>query len=116
MKQLAFDIVDNLSNKQYFLSNGIFALEQVGELNQIQLGSEISLNIKDEFSSFENLSNTIALHYEKKNQIWYFFPYASDKYFHTIWINYYVNSTDIPIINQRIRKGICNLSLERSPI
>ena len=44
----------NVSNKQYFLSNGIFALEQVGELNQIQLGSEISLNIKDEFSSFEN--------------------------------------------------------------
>lgn len=81
----------NVSNKQYFLSNGIFALEQVGELNQIQLGNEISLNIKDEFSSFENLSNTIALHYEKKNQIWYFFPYASDKYFHTIWINDYVN-------------------------
>ena len=35
----------NVSNKQYFLSNGIFALEQVGELNQIQLGNEISLNI-----------------------------------------------------------------------
>lgn len=32
----------NIENKQYFLSNGIFALEQVGELNQIQLGSEIS--------------------------------------------------------------------------
>ena len=31
------------------------------------------------------------MHYEKKNQIWYFFPYASDKYFHTIWINDYVN-------------------------
>lgn len=28
----------NVENKQYFLSNGIFALEQVGELNQIQLG------------------------------------------------------------------------------
>lgn len=31
----------NVDNKQYFLSNGIYALEQVGELNQIQLGSEI---------------------------------------------------------------------------
>lgn len=43
----------NVDNKQYFLSNGIFALEQVGELNQIQLGSEISQKIKDEFSRFE---------------------------------------------------------------
>lgn len=81
----------NVDNKQYFLSNGIFALEQVGELNQIQLGSEISQKIKDEFSRFEKLENSIALHYEAKNQIWYFFPYVSDKFFHTIWINDYEN-------------------------
>ena len=81
----------NVENKQYFLSNGIFALEQVGELNQIQLGSEISTKIKDEFSLFGDLRNTICLHYEKKNQIWCFFPYADDNYFHTIWINDYVN-------------------------
>ena len=81
----------NVENKQYFLSNGIFALEQVGELNQIQLGSEISAKIKDEFSLFGDLQNTICLHYEKKNQIWCFFPYADDNYFHTIWINDYVN-------------------------
>ena len=81
----------NVENKQYFLSNGIFALEQVGELNQIQLGSEISAKIKDEFSLFGGLQNTICLHYEKKSQIWCFFPYADDNYFHTIWINDYVN-------------------------
>ena len=81
----------NIENKQYFLSNGIFALEQVGELNQIQLGSEISLKIKEEFASFEKLEKAIALHYEAKNQIWYFFPYISDNYFHIIWINDYVN-------------------------
>ena len=81
----------NVENKQYFLSNGIFALEQVGELNQIQLGSEISLKIKNEFSLFGNLSDTIALHYERKSQLWYFFPYNDDKYYHTIWINDYVN-------------------------
>lgn len=35
----------NVDNKQYFLSNGVYALEQVGELNQIRLGSSISENI-----------------------------------------------------------------------
>ena len=81
----------NIENKQYFLSNGIFALEQVGELNQIQLGSEISLKIRAEFSSFVNLDKAIGIHYEKKNQIWYFFPYNGEDYFHTVWINDYVN-------------------------
>ncbi len=81
----------NVENKQYFLSNGIFALEQTGELNQIQLGSEISQKIKEEFSSFGQLENTICLHYEAKSQMWFFFPYADDKYFHTIWINDYIN-------------------------
>lgn len=81
----------NIENKQYFLSNGIFALEQVGELNQIQLGSEISIKIKKEFEYFGNLQNALALHYERKNQIWYFIPYADDDYFHTVWINDYVN-------------------------
>ena len=64
----------NVENKQYFLSNGIYALEQVGELNQIQLGSEISAKIKDEFSAFRNLEDSFALHYENKSQIWYFLP------------------------------------------
>ena len=36
-----------------FLSNGIYALEQVGELNQIRLGGEISMAIKDEFDRFQ---------------------------------------------------------------
>ena len=81
----------NVENRQYFLSNGIFALEQVGELNQIQLGTEISLKIKPEFELFVNLQDALALHYEKRNQIWYFFQYNGDNYFHTVWINDYVN-------------------------
>ena len=83
----------NVANRQYFLNNGIFSLEQVGELNQIQLGSEISLKIKKEFLNFVNLEKSIALHYEKRSQVWYFFPYADDKYFHTIWINDYNNKS-----------------------
>lgn len=85
--------VVNVANKQYFLSTGIFALEQVGELNQIQLGSEISLNIKPEFESFNKslLSETICVNYENKNQMWFFIPYLSDEFFHTVWINDYVN-------------------------
>lgn len=89
----AANTIINVDNKQYFLSNGIFALEQVGELNQIRLGSEISLNIKDEFEKFDTprVKNSIALHYQNKSQTWYLFPYLGDDYFHTIWINDYVN-------------------------
>jgi hypothetical protein len=85
--------VTNADNRQYFLSSGIFSLEQAGELNQIQLGSEISLNIKSEFSRFNKtkMGSAACLHYEDKNQMWYFIPYVSDNYFHTVWINDYVN-------------------------
>ena len=87
-----FSII-NVDNKQYFLSNGIYALEQVGELNQIRLGSEISTNIKPEFDKFNksNLGKTLALHYQDKHQVWYFFPYQDNIYFKTIWINDYVS-------------------------
>lgn len=85
--------VVNVNNKQYFVNQGIFALEQVGELNQIQLGEEITLNIKNEFDNFdrERFNEVIAINYEKKNQVWYFIPYKNDAYFHTIWINDYIN-------------------------
>ncbi len=74
-----------------FLSSGIFALEQVGELNQIQLGSEISLKIRPEFEKFDRMKDSICVHYEARSQVWYFIPYVSDNYFHTVWINDYVN-------------------------
>lgn len=90
---IAKDSIVNVDNKQYFLSSGIFALEQVGELNQIRLGSEISVNIKDEFANFDTsrLGLTNVIHYSEKNQIWFLFPYLDDNYYHTIWINDYVN-------------------------
>lgn len=85
--------VVNVENKQYFLSSGIYALEQVGELNQIQLGSEISRNIRPEFDNFNKtlLADAICVHYENKNQMWYFIPYNAEDYYHTVWINDYVN-------------------------
>lgn len=90
---LSSKCIVNVENKQYFLSNGIYALEQVGELNQIQLGSEISANINSVFEKFNKtlMNNAMALHYENKNQVWFLFPYTDDEYFHTIWINDYVN-------------------------
>lgn len=88
------DAIVNVDNKQYFLSDGIFALEQVGELNQIQLGSEITSNIRPEFEKFtyNGLKESFCVHYPKKNQVWYFFVYNNkETAFHTIWINDYVN-------------------------
>ena len=83
----------NVDNKQYFLSNGVYALEQVGELNQIRLGSEISRNIADEFKIFDEsrLKDMFVLHYRKKHQMWFFFPYLNEPYYHTILINDYLN-------------------------
>ncbi|MBQ3310633.1 hypothetical protein IJG72_01005 [bacterium] len=82
-----------VNNKQYFFANGIYTL-QVGDLNQIVLGSEITEKIKSEFTKFETsrFNEIFAFHYEGKNQIWYFIPYQYDNYFHTIWINDYVNN------------------------
>ena len=70
------------------MSNGIYALEQVGELNQIRLGSEISQNIREEFKRMDEsrMDETFVLHYKSKHQMWFFFPYLDKEYFHTIWI------------------------------
>lgn len=89
----SFSGVVTVNNKQYFLNQGIFALEQSGQLNQIQLGEEITKNIKPEFNKFDRtrLDEVIAIHYERKNQVWYFIPYKEDEYFHTVWINDYIN-------------------------
>lgn len=85
--------VVNVDNKQFFLSNGIFALEQVGELNQIRLGSEISKNITEEFKKLDpaRLNRTQVIHYPNNNQMWFLFPYLSEDYYHTIWIYDYAN-------------------------
>ncbi len=85
--------VVNVNNKQYFVSQGIFSMEQAGLLSQIQLGDEISLNIKPEFENFDKsrFNEVVVIHYSKKNQVWYFIPYKNDEYFHTIWIYNYVN-------------------------
>ena len=81
-----------VNNKQYFFSSGIYTLE-VGELNQVMLGSEITEKIKEEFRNFDysKRREIFAINYSAKNQVWYFVPYRNDAYFHTIWINDIVN-------------------------
>lgn len=85
--------VCNVNNKQYFINQGVYSLEQAGLLSQIQLGNEITLNIKPEFEYFDKsrFEENLALHYESKNQIWFFIPYKNDPYFHSIWIYNYIN-------------------------
>ena len=68
-------------------------MEQAGLLSQIQLGEEITLQIKPEFDNFDKtrFDEIIVIHYEAKNQVWYFIPYKNEPYFHTIWIYNYIN-------------------------
>ncbi len=85
--------VVNVNNKQYFINEGIIPLV-VGDLNQVVVGQEISGKIKCEFDKFDmtRFDEIITLHYDLKNQIWFFIPYKEDEYFHTIWIYDYENS------------------------
>ncbi|MFA7659391.1 MAG: hypothetical protein WCY19_08150 [Candidatus Gastranaerophilaceae bacterium] len=89
----SFSGVVTVNNKQYFINQGVFSMEQAGLLSQIQLGEEITLAIKPEFENFDKtrFDEIIILHYEAKNQIWYFIPYKDDEYLHTVWIYNYVN-------------------------
>lgn len=88
----SFSSVVNVNNKQYFINQGIFSMEQAGLLSQIQLGEEISLNIKPEFNNFDKtrFDEIIVIHYEAKNQIWYLIPYKNKDYYNTIWIYNYI--------------------------
>ena len=54
---------------------------------------EISQNIREEFKRFDEsrMDETFVVHYKNKHQMWYFFPYLDSEYFHTIWINDYLN-------------------------
>lgn len=89
----SFSGIVNVNNKQYFVNQGVFSMEQAGLLSQIQLGNELSLMIKPEFENFDKsrFDEIIALHYEAKNQVWFFIPYKYDEYFHTIWVYNYVH-------------------------
>lgn len=89
----SFNGIVNVNNKQYFINQGIFSMEQAGLLGQIQLGGEITLKIKPEFENFDEtrFNEIIVLHYQAKNQIWYFIPYKNDEYFHKVWLYDYIN-------------------------
>ena len=84
----------NICNKQYFCDGtSVFTLEQAGILAQIALGSELSLNVKPEFQLYNYSSVHLGrmLHYEKKNQLWIFYPTISNVKLGTVLIYDYVN-------------------------
>lgn len=89
----SFSAIATVNNKQYFINQGVFSLEQTGLLSQIQLGKEITTIIKPEFQKFDStrFSEIIVLHYPLKNQVWYYIPYKDSPYFHTVWIYNYIN-------------------------
>jgi len=86
--------VTTVDNKQYFYSDGLFCLSQVGELAQIVMSSDKALLIKPELENVDikRLSEITVLPYEIKNQIWFFLPFAESEYLRTVWIYDYVNS------------------------
>ncbi len=86
-------MVVNVSNRQYFFNKSLYALELAGILSQISLGNDLTLDIKPELDVY-NLSSPYkgtALHYESKNQIWFFCPTISNIFISTVLIYDYVN-------------------------
>lgn len=82
----------NINNKQYFFSNGLFALSQTGELNQIVMSSEYSLKIRSIVNEidFKNKEKIFLLPYENKNQLWCFIPdFESGFLNHVLIFDYY---------------------------
>lgn len=80
-------LTDN--NKQYFINNnGVFALEQSGDLAQIALSENIAHNIQPYFQKidFGRARQTLALSRKIKNQLWFFIPYLQEEYLNTAWI------------------------------
>ncbi len=84
-----------VNNRQYFISNGLFALSQSGELNQIVLSDNIAHNISSVFNSLNQnyIDSIIMLPYEKKNQIWCFLPVHNSKYINNVFIFDYYNKS-----------------------
>lgn len=85
--------VANASNKQYFLSDYVFSLEQSGILAQIALSSEVSQNIKPEFADIDKsrITEAFVLPYERKNQLWFFIPHSNRSFLNYVWIWDYYN-------------------------
>ena len=83
-----------VNNKQYFFSNGLFALSQTGELNQIVMSSEITLNIKPLVNdiNFNKKDSIILLPYELKNQLWCFVPLENKSYINNVFVFDYTNN------------------------
>ena len=83
-----------VNNKQYFFSNGLFALSQTGELNQIVMSSEISLNIKPLINDidYNKKESIILLPYEIKNQLWCFVPIQNSNYINNVFVFDYTNN------------------------
>jgi|GEM_PF-663838 len=77
------------NNKQYFVNNnGVFALEQSGDLAQIALSDNIAHNIQPYFEKidFERTRQTLALSRKIKNQLWFFIPFKQVLNLCTVWI------------------------------
>lgn len=82
-----------VENKQYFFNQGVYTLEQIGELNQIRISDEISKNIHSEFAKLDKfrINQCITVPYQEKFQIWFYFPYLDNDYFGVCWIYDYTH-------------------------
>lgn len=78
----------NVDNKQYFFSDGLFNLEQVGELSQVALGDDLASDIRSEIDKFSiaKRNEITIVGYSRKNQLWLFAPSKSSGFINTVWV------------------------------
>lgn len=105
--------IATIENNQYFVDRGVFAMSQVGELNQIRLTGEYSAKLRNQFGFLQGLYDTgrdsevIAIPYLKRREIWFYFPMLNCSDFCEVHIYDYVNKCWYKIVQPQNITSAC---------
>jgi hypothetical protein len=98
----SFSVV-NAEGKQFFYNNGVYYLDY-NSMFQYKLSDEISPYIKPDLTSVDKtkIRNITAIHYTKKNQIWFFVNYLNLAGYSVCWIYDFVSNCWFKRVQQEI--------------
>lgn len=93
----------NAEGKQFFYNNGVYYLDY-NSLMQYKLSDEITPPIKSDLVNLDKtkIRKIIALHYPKKNQIWFYMNYLNLTGYSVCWIYDFLNQCWYKRIQQEI--------------
>jgi len=95
--------VVNAEGKQFFFNNGVYFLEYNSML-QYKLSDEITPHVRPDFINIDKtgIKDITAVHYAKKNQIWFFMNYLNLAGYSVCWIYDFINNCWFKRVQQEI--------------